>query len=188
PNMIVQATDLAAVGPLLTSLQVPASGSTRVTMRFGVDAVAWATSLAGAPVWKFGDGTTGRGNRTSHAFSRPGRYTVSVTQLDVTGRSATESANVLIVPSRLRNVDPPTTIGTAHVGSTLTCTRGRWLATAPTRFSYRWLHDSRVIPNAVAPRYMLRAEDAGALITCSVTATNAAGTRTVAAKPRRIRR
>jgi hypothetical protein len=185
-NARVEAVDLTGGGPIVTSLHVPASGNVGAAIPFGVDTVPWAASLATPPAWSFGDGATASGKQTWHVFTSSGRYRVTVTQVDAAGGSTTVSATVLVVAARLRNSEPPVIFGSPHVGSTLTCTRGRWVATAPVRFSYRWLRGSRRIPGVTARRYRPVAADAGAVVTCRVIATNAAGTRTATAKGRRV--
>ena len=71
-------------------------------------------------------------------------------------------------------VDVPHAQGTATVGSTLTCTQGNW-TNVPTNKTYQWLHDGAPITGATAAAYTILAADVGGMISCEVTAVNAAG-------------
>lgn len=70
-------------------------------------------------------------------------------------------------------VDVPAITGTATVGSTLTATTGNWTG-APTTYAYQW-HSNGVNVGTNQNTYVVQAGDAGHSITCTVTATNAAG-------------
>jgi chitinase len=49
--------------------------------------------------WSFGDSTTGNGMSTTHSYSSPGTYTVSLTVTDEEGMSAASSTSVIITHS-----------------------------------------------------------------------------------------
>jgi hypothetical protein len=90
--------------------------------------------------------------------------------------------SVQLVP---RSTAPPTVIGTAAVGQTLTATTGTW-AGAPTSFTPRWERcDSSggsctAIPGATNPTYVVTDADVGSALRVSVTARNAVGAATAA--------
>lgn len=65
----------------------------------------------------------------------------------------------------------PAITGTKTVGQTLTCSTGTW-SKSPT-FAYQWLRDGNAIAGATASTRVLAAPDGGALMSCTVTATNA---------------
>jgi hypothetical protein len=65
----------------------------------------------------------------------------------------------------------PAITGTKTVGQTLTCSSGTW-SKSPT-YAYQWLRDGVPISGATASTRVLAAPDAGALMSCTVTATNA---------------
>lgn len=67
----------------------------------------------------------------------------------------------------------PVVSGTAQVGFVLNCTSGTW-SNNPT-YAYQWYKNTNPISGATANSYTLVSGDAGAQISCRVTATNAAG-------------
>lgn len=64
--------------------------------RFAVSATDLWSDLANPPLWRFGDGATGRGFKVQHVFRRPGRYRVSVTAIDQAGNTAASTASVRV--------------------------------------------------------------------------------------------
>ena len=65
----------------------------------------------------------------------------------------------------------PAITGTTTVGQTLTCTSGTW-SKSPS-YAYQWRRDGVAISGATANTRVLAAPDAGAAMSCTVTATNA---------------
>jgi uncharacterized repeat protein (TIGR01451 family) len=76
------------------------------------------------------------------------------------------------------NTAPPT-IGPLppRVGGQLTCTQGTW-TNNPASYAYQWTRNGQPIANAGGATYTPTASDAGATVTCVVTATNPAGSAT----------
>lgn len=72
------------------------------------------------------------------------------------------------------NTVAPVISGTATEGQTLTSTQGTW-SPAGTSYAYQWKRDGANISGATSTTYVLVTADVGALITCTVTATNADG-------------
>jgi hypothetical protein len=68
----------------------------------------------------------------------------------------------------------PAISGNTQVGQTLTTTDGTW-SNSPTGYAYQWKRDGSDISGATASTYLLAEADAGADITCAVTASNAGG-------------
>lgn len=68
----------------------------------------------------------------------------------------------------------PVISGNTQVGQTLTTTDGTWTET-PTSYAYQWKNAGTNISGATASTYVLALADAGAVITCAVTASNATG-------------
>jgi len=72
-----------------------------------------------------------------------------------------------------QNKDVPYVGGTATVGGTLNCTMGNWTG-EPTGYAYRWQSDGADVGTGSAD-YVVAATDAGHVVVCIVTATNAHG-------------
>lgn len=70
------------------------------------------------------------------------------------------------------NLVAPAITGTAEVGQTLSCSTGTWTDMAAGSYAYAWEADGTPIDGATASTYALSESDAGAVITCVVTATN----------------
>ena len=75
------------------------------------------------------------------------------------------------------NSTAPSISGTAEVGNELTCSNGSWDGRGDDSitYSYQWNRDSSAISGATSSAYTLTSSDAGTTITCTVTATNFAG-------------
>jgi head-tail adaptor len=91
----IETSELKPDGPLLDSLTVPARAKAGRRIRMSVRALQWGPRLEGAPRWSFGDGL-GSGQRVSHIYRRRGIYTVSVSERDASGRTATATATIRI--------------------------------------------------------------------------------------------
>lgn len=68
----------------------------------------------------------------------------------------------------------PAITGTARAGETLSCSTGTW-TNAPTGYAYQWKAGGADIDGATASTYELTSGEIGAVITCTVMATNAGG-------------
>jgi hypothetical protein len=73
------------------------------------------------------------------------------------------------------NTVAPVISGTARVGQTLSTTNGTFTGTTPFSYTYQWKRDGVSIGGATNNTYLLVVADAGKNITCTVTATNTAG-------------
>jgi hypothetical protein len=83
-SFTIQAAGYDATAPTLDKLSLPVTGVRGKRLVFSVSPKdVW--SAVGSIRWSFGDGTTASGKLTSHAYSRPGRYTVQVTVSDSAG-------------------------------------------------------------------------------------------------------
>lgn len=73
-------------------------------------------------------------------------------------------------------ISPPAISGVAVEGQTLTCSTGVW-QNSPTSFSYSWQRDvtATIQPYSGNNQYTLTAADVGHAITCTVAASNSAG-------------
>ena len=73
------------------------------------------------------------------------------------------------------NTAAPVITGTPDVASTLICSTGTWSGTAPLTYAYQWVRDGVPISGATESSYTTVAADGGHSLSCSVTATNSAG-------------
>lgn len=95
-QVLVESADLTASGPVLTGLRIPAKAFVGVKTVFSVSPRAWAAQLAGAPVWRFGDGKSATGTRVMHVYTSTRTFTVSVSQGDASGGRSTATGKVLV--------------------------------------------------------------------------------------------
>lgn len=94
-------------------------------------------------------------------------------------RTATSAAVTIVAPPT--NSVAPRITGTVALGQTLTCARGTWTG-APT-FAYQWRSNGVALPGATGTTYVVVAADAGASLSCVVTASNVAGSVPLATAP-----
>jgi hypothetical protein len=94
-----------------------------------------------------------------------------VTLHATTGALASATSSASTAALRLRLVQAPRIIGSPHVGSTLTCTSGRWTHTGKLRLSLVWRRDRKIIHGSTHAKRTLVAADAGHQITCKVNVT-----------------
>ncbi len=99
----------------------------------------------------------------------------AVTATDANGSATAASAGVTVGSAPLNTVLPPLT-GSTTAGSLLQCGTGAWTG-GPT-YAYAWSRGGVVIDAQVSPTYATVAADAGTVLRCTVTATNAYGTNT----------
>jgi hypothetical protein len=98
--------------------------------------------------------------------------------LDYTG--FVPALNALIEQANI--VNPPTVVNAPHVdasggtaaGDVLSCTMGIW-NNEPTGYAYQWLRGGTNIAGQTTNAHTIVAADAGTILTCRVTASNAAG-------------
>jgi hypothetical protein len=86
-------------------------------------------------------------------------------------------ANVFTQPPAPVNSVPPAISGNPAVGVALTCSQGSWSGSPS--FGYAWNRDGAPIAGASSQTYTPVPADAGHSLTCSVTATDSAGSTTV---------
>ena len=68
------------------------------TASFTVARRPWASPLAGAPLWHFGDGKTATGTHVTHVYKATGSFTVTVSQGDASGAKSTAVRHVSVRP------------------------------------------------------------------------------------------
>jgi hypothetical protein len=69
---------------------------------------------------------------------------------------------------------PPRVSGTPTPGHRLACSNGTW-TNGPTGYIYRWARDGVALAGATTPSYAVEIGDEAGSLTCTVTASNAAG-------------
>jgi hypothetical protein len=97
--------------------------------------------------------------------------------VSVTQPATTSGVNIALVErGHEKPVDnaAPAVIGTTTLGSTLTCSQGSW-GNLPTSFTYQWLRNGAAIAGQTTPTYTVAIADEGTSLSCTVTATDAAG-------------
>jgi hypothetical protein len=115
--------------------------------------------------------------------SAPGPYTLTADYAPASDGYIASSASASITaqtpPSVTTasvpvNTASPAIIGTLKAGQTLTCSPGSWSGSGDS-YAYRWSRDGTPIVNATSSTYNVVSLDQGNTLTCTVTATNAAG-------------
>jgi hypothetical protein len=172
PRVVVESRSLTGSGPVLARPRIPKKALVQLPTTFSVLAGEWASPLAGVPSWRFGDGTSAAGLGVSHTYTSPGSYTVAVTARDADGGVSTLTGRISVSALSLINTVRPTVHGQPRVGTTLTCKRGSWLSKTPVQYTYRWRRNGQPLMGATTRLYRARPADAGALISCRVTAAN----------------
>src|SRR6478736_2592008 len=93
------------------------------------------------------------------------------------GHDSRGGTNPVVPPPVMpANTVAPVVTGTATVGQTLTCSNGTWTGTPTPTLTKQWRTTGSVpIAGATGNTYVLTAAEAGKIVDCLVTATNAAG-------------
>ena len=121
---------------------------------------------------------------------------VTVTASNSAGPSApaTSEQGAFVLPGPPVDITPPTIVGTAKVGQSLSSTTGTW-AEGATAYAYQWQRcdstgaNCSVIPLATTSTYVVGSPDVGSTLRLAVTASNAVGPsapRELAADARRV--
>src|SRR5205809_697355 len=102
----------ASGGPLPLSTSFTFSPSNPA---IGVSVAFTATSAGGtlpySYSWNFGDGSTGSGAVVTHSYSSAGQYSTITTVTDSTGKTATSSQSVIVLPASTGSGSVPTLVG-----------------------------------------------------------------------------
>ena len=94
---IIQAAGYDA-GPLIAGLEVPKTGTAGKPVSFSCSPLAVWSAL-GVTDWSFGDGTGASGVSTTHVYTTPGDYTVTLNSVDALGNASSASATIAISPA-----------------------------------------------------------------------------------------
>jgi hypothetical protein len=102
-------------------------------------------------------------------------YGMPVVPVAFGGRPVFDTSGTLFGPPVIpANTSPPVITGTTQVGQTLAVSVGTWSGTAAT-YTFQWKRGGVNISGATSSLYLLVTADLAAMITVTVTATNAAG-------------
>ncbi|SMH50526.1 Serine protease, subtilisin family [Rathayibacter oskolensis] len=162
-------------GTTLTGSTPTISGTAQVGRTLTANAGTWAPQpVAFAYQWKRdGSVVSGATAATYTPVAADSGTTLTVT---VTGTKsgyttlARTSAGVSVAPGLQTLMPTPTISGSTTVGSTLTANPGTW--DAGTTLAYQWKKNNGIyISGATAKTYVLKASDAGATLTVTVTGT-----------------
>lgn len=139
------------------------------------DMLTGTTDLASLPTGT--DGTAVDDHSSEGWISADGRFVAYTSQAsNLVAGDSNLVADVFIravLPTSPENVAAPALTGEPVVGQALTCSDGVWTEGTPTRI---WRRNEQPIGGATASTYTLVADDAGDVVDCVVTATNADGT------------
>jgi hypothetical protein len=102
----------------------------------------------------------------------PGDYAVKATYTETFGTVTTATGTVHII-GKPANMAAPAITGTANAGSPLKCGSGTW--TNSPAFTYAWFRNGTPLLGATSATYTAQQLDEGSVLTCTVTASNAAG-------------
>jgi surface antigen len=116
------------------------------------------------------DGATGRTyTPTPEDLRKNIAIQVTVSQRGYDDAVATSVATLGVAPGTFLNTVAPTIEGTAQVGVPLTAIKGTWSPKAT--FSYQWVVDGQLVPNATERTFTPRPQDVDKPVSVTVTAT-----------------
>lgn len=133
------------------------------------------------------DQDCGDGSRVS--FQATGGTTYSVAVDGFYGSTGTIALSHSRVPAAPRSAVPPSVVGIAVDGATLSAAVGEWSGLPPFAFGYQWLRcnfsgfSCQPLAGATAATYGLTSSDVGSRLRVAVTASNAGGAATEVSGP-----
>lgn len=171
--------EMSSVAP--TNVDVPNISGTAAV---GATLTATTGNWTGEPdtyAYQWKSGATNVGGNSPAYVVAPGdagaSITCVVTATNIGGSTAAPPSNAIAIPAAATvaptNTVPPAITGTPAVGQLLTCGTGTW-AQSPTSFSYDWQSEGISI-GVTTSTWTVTAGEAGNMIRCMVTATNAIG-------------
>jgi kumamolisin len=164
----------AVAGSPSVTIASPAGGGTYTFRQAVATAFSCEDSAYGTGIASCTDSRGAAGGVGQLDASTVGEHSYTVTATSSDGQTATASISYTVTTNSPTPISPPTIIGPATVGSTVTADTGVW-PSSPTGYTYRWNLDGTPIPGATASAYTLTPADAGRTLTCTVTARFASG-------------
>ena len=176
--------------PPTARIAAPANGQTYTQGQVVATSFSCAEG-AGGPGIKLCSDSTGHSGTTGAISgtldtSTPGSHTYTVTATSNDRETGTTSISYVVtnpqaftssitpIASPPTNTSRPKISGRLKAGALLRCSAGSWHGGATT-FGYQWSRDGTPIVGASSSSYTVRAIDEGNVLTCTVTAANAAG-------------
>jgi hypothetical protein len=164
-----------AAAPTVSGIS-PATGSSAG----GTSVTISGTALVGASTVDFGTTpatsfTVDSDTEITATAPAEAAGSVDVTVTTPGGTSATSAADQFTFETGPANTVLPELSGTGCVGRTITCSSGTWNGSPAPTLSYQWLRDGVAIGGASQNSYTVQIADCGHRLSCTVTATNAAG-------------
>ena len=169
----------AAVGPAVPSIvsSPVASGNRQVGQTLNVTNGSW-TNTPTSYTYQWRRNSVSIAGATNNFYVLVGADTANNINCLVTATNGVGSgaalSNTLSIDGVATNTGAPVISGLATVGSVLTCVPGTWTY-SPTAYAFQWKRSGTNIGGATGNTYTLVSADAGASITCAVTATNPQG-------------
>ena len=87
-------TSVPAMPPSISDLKIPSAAEVGVAAQFSVE-VDSSSSIASLG-WNFGDGTSAHGRQATHAYTRAGTYSITVSAEGIGGLTAHRTASITV--------------------------------------------------------------------------------------------
>ncbi len=89
-------TSVPATPPSISDLKGPSTAEVGVASQFSVEVDPSAMTAVVSIAWDFGDGTSGRGRQATHAYTRSGTYSITVSAEGIGGLTAQRTASITV--------------------------------------------------------------------------------------------
>ncbi len=149
-NRVTFDLDMLGFMVIAENSSVPRPGDQFTVSAFADQALAqtgttinfWAVPQNGTePIsyaWDFGDGSSGSGETTSHAYSQAGTYNIGLTATDGEGRVAPASSTPITITTTANPLQGVTASAIRNANEPLTFSLGATLQGGTAPFSYEW--------------------------------------------------
>jgi hypothetical protein len=132
-------------------------------------------------------GSSGTLTLPAHTYTSQGTYSATVSVDDASNNPGTLTLPAVTVMAPPGIVSLPRVVGTMRAGRTVSCQLGTW-SNGPTQFAVQWLASGAPIRGATGASLGISRNWAGRLLSCQVSAANAAGTASAISVARRVAR